>query len=62
MDAKHWLFSKTIWFGAAQILFGIVAMVTGWTDSQTATALILTGLGTIGFRINTSTAITTSTQ
>jgi hypothetical protein len=53
-NTKHWLFSKTILFGAAQMVFGIAGLVTGWLDSQTATTLIMTGLATVGLRLNTT--------
>lgn len=57
-NTKHWIFSKTILFGAAQIVFGVIALTTGWTDSQTAVTLIMTGLATVGLRLNTTQAIT----
>lgn len=46
--------SKTFWFGLAQMGFGVIGLMTGWIDSQLATGLIMTGMGTIGFRSATS--------
>ena len=51
---KSFLLSKTIWFGIAQVAFGVVGYFTGWIDSTTATSLVITGCGTIGIRFNTS--------
>ena len=49
--------SWTIWFGIAQILYGIIGGLSGNLDSSTAFTLITTGLGTIGLRFKTSTPI-----
>lgn len=49
--------SKTFWFGAAQILLGVAGLLTRMLDQAQAITLIGTGLGTIGFRLNTSTGI-----
>jgi hypothetical protein len=54
---KPFYTSKTIWFGIGQIFFGIVGLIAGWLDSGTATTLIITGLGSIGLRYNTSQTI-----
>lgn len=54
MNTKSLISSKTAWFGAAQIVFGFIGLVFGFLDSGTAMALIVTGLGTIGFRTATS--------
>lgn len=54
MLTKSLLESKTFWFGAAQIVFGLAGLVTGWVDQSTAFALIMTGIGSIGFRVKTS--------
>ncbi len=51
---KTFFQSKTMWFGTGQLFFGVIGLLTGWMDSQTATALILTGFGTIGFRMTTT--------
>lgn len=56
-QSKSWLQSKTFWFGLAQTVFGVIALATGWVESQTATALIITGLSTFGFRATTSTPV-----
>lgn len=56
-NMKTLLQSKTVWFGLAQMLFGAIGFLTGWIDSTTATTLIFTGLGTIGFRTQTSAPI-----
>ena len=53
MNPKSFLSSKTVWFGLAQIAFGGVGLVTGWVDQQTAFALIVTGFGSLGFRVVT---------
>jgi hypothetical protein len=53
-NSKHWMFSKTILFGAAQLVFGLIGMVTGWIDSQTAMTLLMTGLATVGLRFGTT--------
>lgn len=49
--------SKTFWFGVLQILFGATGFLAHFLDSQMALSLIVTGLGTIGFRVNTTTGI-----
>lgn len=54
---KNWYTSKTIWFGIFQVLFGVIGLITGNMDATQATTLIITGLGTIGLRANTSTGI-----
>lgn len=51
---KSFFSSKTIWFGIGQIAFGAIGMLIGQLDHQTAYSLIVTGLGTIGFRLTTS--------
>ena len=57
---KHFLLSKTVWFGIAQIAFGSIGFFTGWMDQQAAGTLVVTGFGTIGFRFNASTPISIS--
>lgn len=52
--------SKTFYFGLAQVIFGAVGYLTGWIDHQAASSLILTGVGTIGFRTQTSQPVTLS--
>lgn len=46
--------SKTFWFGALQIGFGIVGLVFNLLDHETAITLIGTGFASIGFRTVTS--------
>lgn len=58
MDAKALTQSSTFWFGVVQVLFGGVGYWFQFLDTQTAMSLILTGLGTIGFRLQTSKPIT----
>lgn len=57
---KNFLTSKTIWFGIAQVVFSGVGYFTGWMPADTATALFITGMGTLGLRFKTSTPITLS--
>lgn len=57
MNTKSMFESKTFWFGAGQILFGIIGLLTSWIDHNTSLTLIMTGMGTIGFRSATSTPI-----
>lgn len=52
--AKSIFTSKTFWFGVLQIAFGGVGYFTGWIDPAAASALVITGFGTIGLRIKTS--------
>lgn len=54
MESKNWLDSKTVWFGIAQVVFGLVGVLMGWIDNQTSMSLITTGIGTIGFRAVTT--------
>jgi len=51
---KSLLQSKTFWFGITQLVIGGVGFFTGILDQQTSSTLMITGLGTIGFRIKTS--------
>ena len=53
---KTFLKSKTIWFGAGQIAFGLLGLVYGMSQDQ-ALSLVTTGIGTIYFRFVTSTPI-----
>jgi len=46
--------SKTLWYGAAQIVFGLIGISAGWIDHEAGMSLIITGLGTIGFRTVTA--------
>lgn len=43
--------STTFWFGIAQIALGIFGYVSGVIDASTSSALVLSGFGTIGFRL-----------
>lgn len=56
-DMKSLVESGTFWFGLAQIIFGAVGLITQKLEYQTAATLIMTGLGTIGFRLKTSAPI-----
>lgn len=56
-ETKALVASWTFWFGFLQILLGIVGLFSGLMDHQTAFTLIVTGLGSIGFRLNTSAPI-----
>ena len=53
-------YSTTFWFGALQVLLGILGLISGKMDAQAAQAIIITGIGTIGFRVKTNTGITLS--
>lgn len=46
--------SSQFYFGVAQIIFAIVGQHFAFLDIQTAMALVLSGFGTIGFRLNTT--------
>lgn len=46
--------SWTIWFGILQLALGCVGLMSGLMDQGESTALILTGLGTVGLRIKTT--------
>lgn len=54
MTPKALISSWTFWFGAAQILLGAIGFFSGLMDQQTAGALVITGVGSIGFRLKTS--------
>lgn len=58
METKSLLTSKTFYFGLAQMLLGLVGFITGLMGSTEATTLILTGVGTIGFRLSTDKPVT----
>lgn len=49
--------SKTFWFGALQVIFGLVGGYFKFIDEQTAMSLVVTGIGTITLRAQTSTPI-----
>lgn len=51
---KSVLSSWTIWFGIAQIVYGIFGYFSGNLDQGTAWTLATTGAGTIGLRFKTS--------
>lgn len=46
--------SWTIWFGILQIALGVVGALSGLMESTEAWTLIVTGFGTVGFRVKTS--------
>ncbi len=49
--------SSTFWFGALQILLGLVGLISGHMDTTAAYALITTGVGTVGFRFKSDTPV-----
>lgn len=49
--------SWTFWFGLAQVLYGGAGYLSGQLNPQEATTLVITGLGTIGFRFKTTSSI-----
>lgn len=53
MQKKLILSSWTFWFGIAQIATGVFGAIAKSIDQQTAWTLIVTGLGTVGFRFKT---------
>ncbi|MDE2102084.1 MAG: hypothetical protein KGL39_32865 [Patescibacteria group bacterium] len=53
-NAKAFFSSKTMWFGMAQIAFATIGYYTGGLDPQAAFSLLVTGLGTMGFRAVTT--------
>lgn len=53
MQTKFILSSWTFWFGVAQIAVGVFGALSKNLDQQAAYAMIVTGLGTIGFRFKT---------
>lgn len=57
-NMKSLIESKTFWFGIAQIAFGVAGLVFNFIDNAEGVSLILTGLGSIGFRLGTSKPIT----
>lgn len=54
MNTKSLVTSWTFWFGIAQVALGAIGYVSGLMDPSTASALVLTGIGTIGFRLKTT--------
>lgn len=54
MTPKPLFASKTFWFGIIQIAIGAVGFFSGALDPQLSLGLLVTGLGTIGFRVPTS--------
>jgi len=46
--------SWTIWFGIAQVLYGVFGYFSGQLDHNTAYTLVTTGAGTIGLRFKTT--------
>lgn len=51
---KNIFASWTIWYGLLQLSLGAVGYVSGLMDHSASVSLMLTGLGTIGFRLKTS--------
>lgn len=57
---KNILESWTFWYGFAQMLLGGLGLVSGLMDHTQALTLVITGIGTIGFRLKTTTPINVS--
>ena len=55
---KNLFTSWTIWFGIAQIFLGVVGLLSGLAGQAESFTLIVTGLGTVGFRFKTTTPVT----
>lgn len=53
-SGKALLASWTFWFGALQVALALVGFVSGLMDQQASFTLLITGLGSIGFRFKTS--------
>lgn len=51
---KSILSSWTVWFGIFQVLSGVFGLLSHQMDSAQAQTLIVTGIGTIGFRFKTT--------
>ena len=49
--------SWTFWFGTTQILLGGIGLLSGLMQSSEALTLVMTGLGTIGFRVKTTVGV-----
>lgn len=58
MNPTFFLKSWTIWFGIAQIAVGLFGALSKNLDQAAAYTMIVTGLGTIGFRFKTDNAVT----
>jgi hypothetical protein len=50
--------SWTFWFGLLQIMYGGIGILSGNMDPSQGYTLLITGLGTIGFRLKTNTGVT----
>lgn len=50
--------SWTFWFGFLQIALGVVGLLSGLMDQAASFSLIVTGVGSIGFRIKTTQPVT----
>lgn len=59
MQTKNIFSSWTIWFGILQLALAGVGLVSGMMDISEAGTLAVTGLGTIGLRFKTTTALGT---
>lgn len=57
VETKSIFSSSTFYFGALQILLGVLGLITGKMDSTAAISLITTGVGTIGLRFKTDTPV-----
>lgn len=58
VTGKALIASWTFWFGFLQVALGVVGLTSGLMDHQSSLTLVVTGLGSIGLRINTSQPIT----
>lgn len=58
MQTKSIFKSWTFYFGAAQVLLGLIGWLSGLMAQPEAFTLIVTGAGTIGLRIKTTEGVT----
>lgn len=58
MESKNILVSWTFWFGAAQILLGIIGFLSGMMGQVESGSLIVTGVTAIGLRVKTTQPVT----
>ena len=62
MEPKFIIKSWTFWFGVAQIGSAVLGFLSGAVDQEAALALLVTGLGTIGFRLKTEAPVSVLPQ
>lgn len=53
-DTKAYSKSKTLWFGACQVVIGVIGVLTGAIEQETANTLITTGILSIILRFKTN--------